>query len=595
MQRLLRLVMPERLQWSLWVPLVVFTLAGTPLAFAMPLLEKRLVDEVVLPRRLELLPPLVAAYAGLWLVSSATGLVAGVLRTYIVEQLARGLRYRLFVHCQHLSVAFSHRQHSGRTMSIFFNDVPLVVNLVGSTLVAALNSVVALAIGAVVLFTLSWQLSLVGAVLPLLVGGAALVLTRPLRPATRRAQEKVAELAQHLQESLAGRREIVAFGCEQAQSLRFAVVLGELLRLRMRVALMEGAMGAASSIFSLIVSLVVIGYGGYLVIRGEASLGTLVAMQTLFSLLFPPLRQLAGLAGSTQKALGASERIAALLATMPRVRELPGSQAPREVAGTIVFDRVSFGYQDERMVLREVSFTAAAGDVVALVGPSGAGKSTLLALLARFYDPRGGRVLLDGTDLRELGLAGLRRQIGIVFQDTFLFASTVRANLALGRPDATESELVAAARAAHAWEFIQRLPRGMDSEVGERGVRLSEGQKQRLAIARALVRNPRILLLDEPTAALDARSERLLQAALDNLMRGRTTLVIAHRLATIQRADRILVLDDGRIVEQGSHMELLARRGLYRELFDAQFADALATAGSPATPAGALNVFLTPG
>ena len=593
MRNLLQLVVGDYLPWRMWALVAVFTLIGTPLAFVMPLLEKRLIDDVVLPRQLDLLPPLVASYAGLWLVSSAAGLVAGVLRTYLVEKLARGLRHRLFVHCELLSVSFSHREHSARTVSIFFNDVPLAVGLVGSTLVAALNSGVALAIGAVVLVSLSWQLAVVGAVLPPLVGGVALVFTRPLRPATRRAQEKVAELAQHLQESLAGLREVVAFGCEQAQSLRFGIVLGELLRLRMRVALMEGAMGAGSSVFSLIVSLVVVGYGGYLVIRGDASLGTLVAMQTLFSLLFPPLRQLVGLGGAIQKALGAAERISTFLETRPQVQQRPGALAPLEVTGTITCDAVGFAYQPDRPVLHNVSFTAHAGELVALVGPSGAGKSTLVSLLARFYEPTSGRVLLDGTDVRDLSLAGLRRHIGMVFQDTFLFATTVRANLALGRPEASTEELIAAARAAHAWEFIERLPHGLDSEVGERGVRLSEGQKQRLAIARALVRNPRILILDEPTAALDARSERLLQAALDNLMRGRTTLVIAHRLATIRRADRILVLDGGRIVEQGSHAQLLAQDGLYRELFDAQFG--VTTTGVSASAAAPLNVFVTRG
>jgi ABC-type multidrug transport system fused ATPase/permease subunit len=302
---------------------------------------------------------------------------------------------------------------------------------------------------------------------------------------------------------------------------------------------------------------------------------------------------LVGLGGAIQKAFGAAERISTFLETRPQVQQRPGALAPLEVAGTITFDAVGFAYQPDRPVLQNVSFTAHAGELVALVGPSGAGKSTLVSLLARFYEPTSGRVLLDRTDVRDLSLAGLRRHIGMVFQDTFLFATTVRANLALGRPEASTEELIAAARAAHAWEFIERLPHGLDSEVGERGVRLSEGQKQRLAIARALVRNPRILILDEPTAALDARSERLLQAALDNLMRGRTTLVIAHRLATIRRADRILVLDGGRIVEQGSHAQLLAQDGLYRELFDAQFG--VTTTGVSASAAAPLNVFVTRG
>jgi ABC-type multidrug transport system fused ATPase/permease subunit len=231
-------------------------------------------------------------------------------------------------------------------------------------------------------------------------------------------------------------------------------------------------------------------------------------------------------------------------------------------------------------VLNAISFAACPGELIALVGPSGAGKTTLGGLIVRFHDPTEGRVLLDGVDLRDLTLAGLRDQIGMVFQDTFLFATTIRENIAFGRAGATDAQVVEAAREAYAWEFIERLSDGLDTQVGERGVRLSEGQKQRLAIARALLRDPRILVLDEPTAALDARSEHFLQLALERLMPGRTTFVIAHRLATVQHADRILVLDHGRIVEQGTHAELLHRRGLYRDLFDLQFVNAPVLVGA---------------
>jgi ABC-type multidrug transport system fused ATPase/permease subunit len=257
----------------------------------------------------------------------------------------------------------------------------------------------------------------------------------------------------------------------------------------------------------------------------------------------------------------------------PQVQDRGQAAAPlsRPVAGAIVFDRVSFGYVPDQPVLHDLSFAARPGELIALVGPSGAGKTTLVGAIARFYDPARGRVLLDGVDLRDLSLSDLRAQIGMVFQDTFLFAATIRENIAFGHPDATELDIVEAARAANALEFIDRLPHGLDTHVGERGVRLSEGQKQRVAIARALLRQPRILILDEPTSALDARSEHLLQVALDNVMQGRTTFVIAHRLATVRRASRILVLDRGRIVEEGTHGELMRRHGLYRELFDLQF------------------------
>jgi ABC-type multidrug transport system fused ATPase/permease subunit len=240
----------------------------------------------------------------------------------------------------------------------------------------------------------------------------------------------------------------------------------------------------------------------------------------------------------------------------------------------VTFEDVSFAYRPERPVLKQVSFSVDAGEMIALVGPSGAGKTTLTSLLTRFYDPSQGRVLLDGEDLRDLTLDGLRANIGIVFQDTFLFANTIRANIAFGRDGATEEEIIAAARGANAWEFIEQLPEGLNTYVGQRGVQLSEGQRQRVAIARAFLRDPRILILDEPTSALDARSEHLVQTALLKLMRGRTTFVIAHRLATVRRASRILVLESGRLVEQGTHEELLARGGLYREFYELQFGGA---------------------
>jgi ABC-type multidrug transport system fused ATPase/permease subunit len=339
----------------------------------------------------------------------------------------------------------------------------------------------------------------------------------------------------------------------------------------MRVAAIETMIGTGQSVFSLSVTLVIVGYGAYLVMQDLTTLGTVIAMRSLFGQVFSPTGQLFGMIGGIHRALASAERVYAFLDERPRVQENARARELQDARGTVSFEQVNFSYLNGPPVLRDVSLAAQPGEIVALVGPSGAGKSTLVSLVARFYDPDAGRVLLDGVDVRDLLLASLRRQIGMVFQDSFLFASTIRENIAFGREGASEVEIVAAARAAHAWEFIERLPEGLDTLVGERGVKLSAGQKQRLAIARALLRDPRILILDEPTSALDARSESLLQSALDNLMRGRTTFVIAHRLATVQRADKILVLDGGRIVEHGTHVELLARRGLYRELFELQF------------------------
>jgi ABC-type multidrug transport system fused ATPase/permease subunit len=557
--------------WRAWAPVMLIA-ALLPLAgVAMPLVQKQLVDGVILAGRLDLLPETVAVYCGLWLLSLLGGVAGNGLGAYLNERVLLDLRQRLFEQTAYLSLAFSRREHSGRTLSLFVNDAPNVATIFGSSVSVLVGSLVAMIAGAVAMFSLSWQLAVVAGVAPPLVAGVAAILTRSLRPASRRAQEKAAELNERVTEQLNGIREVLAFGQEHRQAVGFARTLAELLRLRMRVTLVGLGMGVGQSLFSLSVTLVILGYGGWLVIHGQATLGTLLAMQSLFGLVFTPSGQMVGLISGIQKSLASADRVYAFLALTPRVREKPEARSLINPLGRIRFEDVSFAYEPGRSVLQHVSFTAMPGETIALVGPSGAGKSTLTSLIPRFYDAGTGRVLLDDVDVRELSLAGLRSQIGIVFQDTFLFAGSVRDNITLGRPGSSDAEILAAARAAHAVEFIDHLHEGLETQIGERGAQLSEGQRQRLAIARALLRNPRILILDEPTSALDARSERLLQAALENLTRDRTTFIIAHRLATVRRADRILVLDQGRIVEQGTHHELIDNAGLYRDLYDLQF------------------------
>jgi len=573
MRYLLRYLSENRKLWRVWLPLLVLSACTPLLAISIPVVEKRLIDGVLLARRMDLLPGTLALYGLLWLLTSVIGLIAGPMQVYLNERLSMDLRQRLFAQCERLSLAFARREHTGRTLALFVNDAPSLASLFSSTLLGGVSSLIAIVVGILVMFRLNWQLSLAAGVIPPIVAILAAIVTRPLRPAARRAQEKAAELTERLQENLAGLREVVAFGRGRLQHALFSTTLMELLRLRMRVAYIDTASrGWAGASSSLTVSLVIVGYGGYLVLRGETTIGTLVAIRTLFTYVFQPAGQLVGLASSIQKGLGSADRIYAFLDREPQVKDLARSRASCEMVGEVAFEGVSFGYSPDSRVLHDVSFVARAGETVALVGPSGAGKSTLVSLIARFYDPQEGRVLIDGRDIRDLPLDELRSRIAIVFQDTFLFATTVRENIAFGREGATEEEIIAAAKAANAWEFIQQLPDGLDTLVGERGVRFSEGQKQRLAIARALLRKPLILILDEPTSALDARSEHLLQEALENLMRGCTAFVIAHRLATVQQADRILVMEGGRIVEQGTHHELLEQGGLYRELFDLQFA-----------------------
>ncbi|HEU5317230.1 MAG TPA: ABC transporter ATP-binding protein [Chloroflexota bacterium] len=567
-----------------WLALLALTAAVPPIVLAMPLVQRHLVDSVLLAGRIDRLVPALALYAALWFTSNAAHVAVAALRSYLSERLALRLRQRLFDHSVALSVAFAHRTHTGQTLALFASDVPIAAGLSSMTVLALFSSLVSLATGVILMFGLSWQLALAAGIAPLLTAAAVATVTRPLKGASLRVRDKLAQLTEQLHENLTGMREIVAFGRGGDRRLRFGAALLELLRLRMRVVWIDSAIGAGQGLFSLLVTLAILGFGGYLVLQGRTTLGTLVAMQSLFGHVLVPTQQLAGLVTGVQKALASRDRVAAFLAHAPRVEDHANARSLPSVAGAVAFEHVGFAYEPGRPVLADVTFSAAPGEIVALVGPSGAGKSSLVSLLARFYDPTGGRVLLDGVDLRHVTLADLRRHIGFVFQDSFLFATTIRENIALGRDGASESEIVSAATAARAWEFIERLPQGLDTHVGERGVQLSEGQRQRIAIARALLCDPRVLILDEPTSALDARSERLLQEALDSVMLGRTTFVVAHRLATVRRAHRILVLDQGRLVEQGTHEELLHRLGLYRELHDLQLAGM--TAGLPAAHPG---------
>ena len=567
--------------WTTWLPLMLLTAVTPILVLGMPLLERRLVDNVIGARDMALLIPTLVSYAGLWIAITVSQQVTSGLRSYLSERFLVHLRGQLFRHSAALSLAYSRREHSGRTMALVTNDAPMLADFFYSTVVLGLGSCVAIVSAVGLMLQLNWQLALMAGIAPPLVAALAAYVTRPLRPASRRAQDKAAELTEQIQENSSGMREVAAFGREQSQANRITEILHDLLHLRMRLAFMGIGLQAGQSVLSLAVTLVVLGFGAFLVINGQTTLGTVIAMRSFFNLFFQPLNIIGAMAGGAQQALGAAERIFDFLDHTPLVTERPNAVAPHHVSGALAFDDVGFGYRANTPVLHGMAFQVEPGERVALVGPSGAGKSTLLGLVLRFYDPDQGRVLLDGVDVRDLTLAGLREQIGMVFQDTFLFATSVRDNIAFAREGADDAAIEAAARAAHAWDFIQALPQGLDTQLGERGAQLSEGQRQRLAIARAILRDPRVLLLDEPTSALDARTEHEVQSALDSLAANRTTLVVAHRLSTVLEADRILVIDHGRLVEQGTHAELLQQDGMYRELFELQFGSQQRSAAEP--------------
>jgi ATP-binding cassette subfamily B protein len=494
--------------------------------------------------------------------------------SWVGERVVADMRKAVFDHIINLSPGFFEITRTGEVVSRLTTDTTLLQVVVGSSVSIALRNVLLIIGGAIMLFVTSLKLTLlVVAVVPLVVAPIVL-FGRKVRRLSRLSQDKVADVSAEASEALYGIRTVQAFAHEPHDRARFAERTEEafgaaLLRIRWR-AIMTGIV--ILLVFGSIS--VVLWVGGADVVAGRLSAGQLSAFVFYAAILAGALGAVSEVVGDLQRAAGAMERIGELLETRPTVLAPTEPHAlPHPSRGAVVFENVTFRYPSRPTVAALDGFTLAVqpGERVAIVGPSGAGKTTVMQLVLRFYDPDSGTIRFDGIDLRELDPAALRRAIGVVPQEPTIFGASARDNIRYARPDASDEEVRTAAQAAHALDFIERLPQGLDTFLGERGVRLSGGQRQRIAIARAILRNPALLLLDEATSALDAESERIVQAALDDVMRDRTTLVIAHRLATVLKADRIVVMDKGRIDAIGTHTELIAQGGLYARLAALQF------------------------
>ena len=559
-------------------PYVPILILGSVLALVVSGMEgliawlvKPVMDDIFIRRDSLMLKLIPLALLAVYVVKGLARYLQANLMASVGERVVARLRRELYTHIQSMPLAFFSDVHSADLMSRMLTDVARLARLSSGVLVMAVRQLGTIAALLVVMVAREWALTLMALAAFPVIAVVVRVIGRRLYRINKRAQERVAQLAVLLHESLSGTKIVKAFGRERHEQVRFDALNDRLLALSLKNVRADEVTEPLMEVAGALGIMAVLWYGGYQVIEGHMTPGTLFSFTAAALMLYGPVRRLSRSLNVVQQSTASVERVFHILDLPPAITDRPGATRLETFTRTLAFERVDFRYGDaDEMTLKEIALEVRKGEVVAFVGMSGAGKSTLMDLVPRFHDVTAGRITLDGHDLREVTQDSLRAQLGVVTQETFLFSDTIRYNISYGRPDATFEEIVRAARQAHAHDFILACPDGYDTLVGERGVRLSGGQRQRIAIARAFLKNPPILILDEATSDLDAESEFMVQQALAELMRGRTVLVIAHRLATVRNADRIVVVHDGRIAEIGRHEELIARDGIYRRLYALQ-------------------------
>ena len=549
---------------------VACMLLATSASLYVPWIVRDIIDGVLVSKNVALLN---AITAGIIVVFALRGFFVygqNYLMSFISQKIVIDLREALFRHFQRLSVSYFDHSRTGKVLSYMTNDVGALQGALAQNIIELSTESLTLVGSLGAMFYLHWQLALLTLITVPLVAQAMKMFGVKLRKASGTMQQRTAEITSVLQEMIVSIRLIRLFVREDYEIDRFNRENENNFNAQMKAAQLSATLTPVVEFLAAIAVTTIVWYGGNEVISGNLTSGSLIAFLVYSVNISNPVKRLGNVYGSIQRAVAAAERVFDVLDTLPEIQDAPGAIELPSVQGRVTFENVTFEYRAGEPALRNMSIDIPPGQVLAIVGPSGAGKSTIANLLPRFYDPQEGRILIDNVDIKNVTVRSLREQIAMVPQDTILFSASIFENILYGRLDATREEVMEASRAANAHDFILQLPDGYDTQIGERGCQLSGGQRQRISIARAILKDPRILILDEATSALDAESERLVQEALDKLMVGRTTLVIAHRLSTIQRADSILVLDKGRMIECGCHADLLESGGLYCKLYSLQ-------------------------
>jgi ATP-binding cassette subfamily B protein len=547
-----------------------FAMAGLDLVF--PVAVQRVIDGILPQRDLDLFFRICAGLLGLYLLRALLQYIVDYWGHVLGVRMEYDMRQDLFDHIQKLSFRYFDNTKTGHIMSRLVNDLNEISELAHHGPEDLFIAAVTLCGAFIIMITINWQLTLLAFMIVPVMIWFAVVKNKQMQDTFRDVRLKVADINARVEDSISGVRVVKSFTNEWYEKEKFERDNRNFRRSKQRSFRVMAQFFSGVNFFSNLINLVVLSFGGYFVYRGQITLGTLVGFLLYVNMFLQPVRRISILVETYQRGMAGFHRFVETLQIKPDIVDRKDARPAGRLRGEIVFDRVTFSYNRDRSIIENISLHIASGETVALVGPSGAGKTTICNLIPRFYDVQKGSIRIDGVDVRDFTQRSLRRNIGIVQQDVFLFTGTIRENIAYGKIDTTDEEIIAAAKQANAHEFIMELEKGYDTYAGERGVMLSGGQRQRIAIARIFLKNPPILILDEATSALDSETEAMIQDALFKLSQNRTTLVIAHRLATVRRAHRILVLTDDGIVEEGTHAQLLEKDGYYARLYRAQFA-----------------------